>query len=48
MAKVRAEQIAELLKGAGLEKQQYVVRHSSEPQLGGPEQRKVTVRVIPG
>ncbi len=48
IAQVRADQIAELLQGAGLDQPEYVVRASAEPQAGGPEQRKVTVRILPG
>jgi len=48
IAQLRADQIAELLRGAGLDQPEYVIRASAEPQIGGPEQRKVTVRILPG
>jgi hypothetical protein len=48
LARLRAEQVAHLLQGAGLDQQEYVIRASNEPQTGGPEERKVTVRIVPG
>lgn len=45
---IRAEQVARLLKGAGLTDAEYVVRGNDQPQLGGPDVRKVTIRIIPG
>lgn len=45
---IRAEQVARLLQGAGLTEPEYVVRGVDQPETGGPELRRVTIRVIPG
>lgn len=45
---IRAEQVADLLRGAGLTEPEYVVRGIDELEPGGPESRRVTIRVIPG
>lgn len=45
---IRAEQVARLLRGAGLNEPEYVVRGVDQPQAGGPEVRRVTIRIIPG
>ena len=45
---IRAEQVARLLQGAGLTEPEYIVRGIDRPETGGPELRRVTIRVIPG
>jgi hypothetical protein len=45
---IRSEQVARLLQGAGLAGPEYVVRGIDQPETGGPELRRVTIRVIPG
>lgn len=47
LAAKRAEEIASLLQGAGLTGPEYLVTAQEEPEIGGPEQRRVTIRVIP-
>jgi len=44
---IRAEQVANLLQGAGLTEPEYIVRGIDKPEVGGPEHRRVTIRVIP-
>jgi hypothetical protein len=44
---IRAEQVANLLQGAGLTEPEYAVRGIDKPEVGGPEHRRVTIRVIP-
>lgn len=44
---VRAEQVARLLKGGGLTAPTYVVRGVDRPETGGPDLRRVTIRVVP-
>lgn len=45
---IRAEQVADLLRGAGLTEPEYIVRGVDEMEPGGPDRRRVTIRVIPG
>lgn len=45
---IRAEQVARLLQGAGLTEPEYVVRGIDQPETGGPDLRRVTIRVVPG
>lgn len=47
LGSIRAEQVAELLRGAGLTEPEYVVRGVDEIEPGGPELRRVTIRVVP-
>lgn len=47
LGRIRAEQIAELLQGAGLTEPEYVVRAMDEAEIGGPEVRRVTIRIVP-
>jgi len=44
---IRAEQVARLLQGAGLTEPEYVVRGVDRPETGGPDLRRVTIRVVP-
>lgn len=48
LGSIRAEQVARLLQGAGLTEPEYVVRGIDQTETGGPELRRVTIRVIPG
>jgi hypothetical protein len=48
IAQVRANQIARLLQGAGLTEPEYVVHAENAAAVGGPELRKVTIRILPG
>ncbi len=45
---LRAEQVARLLRGAGLTEPEYVVRGVDEPETGEPDLRRVQIRIIPG
>ena len=47
IAQRRATQVAELLKGAGLTDPRYEVEWKAQPEVGGPEMRRVTVTVTP-
>jgi hypothetical protein len=47
IARARAEEIANMLRGAGIDKTEYVVRAIERPALGGPDNRRTTIRVIP-
>ncbi|MGC1269717.1 MAG: hypothetical protein WA842_03870 [Croceibacterium sp.] len=48
MGTIRAQQVADLLRGAGLTDPEYSVRGVDDAAAGGPEQRRVTIRIIPG
>jgi len=48
IAQIRADQIARLLQGAGLTEPEYVVRAENDAAVGGPELRRVTIRILPG
>lgn len=48
VGRARADQIVELLKGAGLSHPKYVVSAKEDAQIGGPELRRVTITIIPG
>ena len=47
LARRRAEQIAELLRGAGLTGPRYEVRWKDAAETGGPDKRRATVIVAP-
>jgi acylphosphatase len=47
IAKRRAQEMEHLLRGAGLTKAKYEVRWKDEPEIGGPEKRRVEVVVHP-
>jgi len=47
IARRRAEQVAELLRGAGLGSVKYDVRWEETPAVGGPDLRRVVVTVVP-
>jgi len=47
LARDRAEQIADLLRGAGLTEPAYTVRWDDSARVGGPERRLVTIRIEP-
>lgn len=47
IARARAEEIAGMLRGAGIDKAQYVVKADESPAVGGPDNRRTTIRVIP-
>jgi hypothetical protein len=47
IAHARAEEIANMLRGAGIDKAQYVVKGDETPALGGPDNRRTTIRVVP-
>ena len=47
IAHARAEEIASMLKGAGLDKAQYVVTADEHPALGGPDERRTVIRIVP-
>jgi hypothetical protein len=47
IAKRRAQEMENLLRGAGLTKAKYEVRWKDEPEVGGPEKRRVEVTVHP-
>jgi hypothetical protein len=48
LGQARADQISELLHGAGLSRPEYVVSSKEKPEIGGPELRRVTIRITPG
>ena len=43
----RAEEIANMLRGAGVDKAQYVVTGDETATVGGPDERHTTIRVVP-
>lgn len=47
IAHARAEEIASMLKGAGLDKAQYVVTADEHPALGGPDERRTVIKIVP-
>ena len=47
LATRRAEEIATLLRGAGLTDPEYLVTAQEEPEIGGAEMRRVTIRIMP-
>ena len=47
IARARAEEIAKMLRGAGLDTVEYVIRGDSAASEGGPDERRVEITVIP-
>ena len=47
IAQARAEEIARMLRGAGLDAAQYGVTANAAPALGGPTNRRSVIRIIP-
>jgi hypothetical protein len=47
IARARAEEVASMLRGAGLDQAQYVVTADEHPAPGGPEERRTVIRVLP-
>ncbi len=47
IAHARAEEIAAMLKGAGIDRADYTVSADEAPAVGGPENRRVEIRVVP-
>jgi hypothetical protein len=47
IAHARAEEIASMLRGAGLDQAQYVVNADERPATGGPEKRRTVITVVP-
>jgi len=47
IAQRRAAEVAELLTGAGLTSPEYALEWKSQPEIGGPDKRRVTVTVTP-
>ncbi|MXO58438.1 hypothetical protein GRI89_02605 [Altererythrobacter salegens] len=47
IARARAEEIAAMLLGAGIDQATYVVSADESPALGGPDNRRVEIRIVP-
>lgn len=47
IARARADEIASMLRGAGLDQAEYAVTADEHPALGGPDERRAVIRVIP-
>ena len=47
IAQSRAEEIAAMLKGAGIDQAEFVVSADESPALGGPDNRRVEIKVVP-
>jgi hypothetical protein len=47
IARARAEEIANMLRGAGIDKTEYDVKADERPALGGPDNRRTTILVTP-
>lgn len=47
IARARAEEIASMLRGAGLDQAQYVINADEHPAVGGPEERRTVITVMP-
>jgi hypothetical protein len=47
IGEARANEIASMLRGAGADAAQYVISANSRPDLGGSDNRRTTIRVIP-
>jgi hypothetical protein len=43
----RAQEIAHMLRGAGLDQAEYVVKGNERRVVGGPENRRTVIRVVP-
>ena len=47
IGEARAKEIADMLRGAGADRAQYRISSNPRPALGGPDNRRTTIRVIP-
>ena len=47
IAKARAREIVDMLRGAGVDKAEYAVTASETPAVGGPDRRRVVITVMP-
>jgi hypothetical protein len=47
IARERADEVVRMLRGAGLDAAQFKVTASESPKEGGPEQRRVEIKIIP-
>lgn len=47
IARERADEVVRMLRGAGLDDVQFTVVASERPRQGGPEQRRVEIKIIP-
>ncbi len=47
IAHARAEEVAAMLKGAGIDRADYVVSADESPVPGGPDNRRVEIKVVP-
>lgn len=47
IARERADEVVRMLRGAGLDEAQFTVIASEAPKEGGPELRRVEIRIIP-
>jgi hypothetical protein len=47
IARARADEIASMLRGAGIDRAQYVINAEERPAPGGPEERRTVITVVP-
>jgi hypothetical protein len=47
IARARADEIAGMLRGAGLNQAEYAVTADEHPAVGGPDERRTVIKVIP-
>jgi hypothetical protein len=47
IARERAEEVAQMFRGAGLDEAQFIVSANDKAVEGGPDNRKVEITVLP-